>query len=616
MEDLKEIYEKTRQEGKPFILTEEMLNAGIKNIDKPIKSIEDLVIVHKTNFFPYGAVKTPYETGLSSQRTYECVIDGKEKNFCIPYRVYRNTAHFCLNGAVESHAYGSWDGVKYAILMPLAKNKDKIVAGTECDLFSFGSVPITDNAYILCPKDEMNTMRNANPSAHIIGFEGDFVDPYVNVFLSNILNYKYKMPTENSRYWDSGYGKDFENVCRIIQENGWEYTSHTGTKWDKDDYTKRFTELLCNWLKIIINEKLLYSLSNKDEVKNVIIKILNGGNLLNGFNFADKFKDEERFKYISDAVMDNTGIDLSIFRGTDILKGFAFGNDSKSILADYIIDILRIRALKEKSQLEYMTEEEKYELQYYEEFGTYVKFSDEERSKLKKLEEMRPKHISELSGDDLNFLMEITNYKIQHLNKSFKENNYKLNIKYLEGATQEKALEFAKVGIYTKPIKAGMYLTVQLPDSLKVFSQLSGVDIQKLYDKFNSAKSDEELYYIDEQIANIPNCHLLQFSDVSITDCNLTDCKTVDDFETVAINYSRSFSKMLSGQNIEFDTNGYILPSKKNPEKTEFQELNKQQKINSLRKELQEVKQILLMEEQKRVSQENLFEDEISKISK
>lgn len=616
MEDLKEIYEKTRQEGKPFILTEEMLNAGIKNIDKPIKSIEDLVMVHKTNFFPYGAVKTPYETGLSSQRTYECVIDGKEKNFCIPYRVYRNTAHFCLNGAVESHAYGSWDGVKYAILMPLAKNKDKIVAGTECDLFSFGSVPITDNAYILCPKDEMNTMRNANPSAHIIGFEGDFVDPYVNVFLSNILNYKYKMPTENSWYWDSGYGKDFENVCRIIQENGWEYTSHTGTKWDKDDYTKRFTELLCNWLKIIINEKLLYSLSNKDEVKNVIIKILNGGNLLNGFNFADKFKDEERFKYISDAVMDNTGIDLSIFRGTDILKGFAFGNDSKSILADYIIDILRIRALKEKSQLEYMTEEEKYELQYYEEFGTYVKFSDEERSKLKKLEEMRLKHISELSGDDLNFLMEITNYKIQHLNKSFKENNYKLNIKYLEGATQEKALEFAKVGIYIKPIKAGMYLTVQLPDSLKVFSQLSGVDIQKLYDKFNSAKSDEELYYIDEQIANIPNCHLLQFSDVSITDCNLTDCKTVDDFETVAINYSKSFSKMLSGQNIEFDTNGYILPSKKNPEKTEFQELNKQQKINSLRKELQEVKQILLMEEQKRVSQENLFEDEISKISK
>lgn len=31
---------------------------------------------------------------------------------------------------------------------------------------------------------------------------------------------------------------------------------------------------------------------------------------------------------------------------------------------------------------------------------------------------------------------------------------------------------------------------------------------------------------------------------------------------------------------------------------------------------MQEVKQILLMEEQKRVSQENLFEDEISKISK
>ena len=614
MEDLKEIYEKTIQEGKPFILTEEMLNAGIKNVDKPIKSIEDLVMVHKTNFFPYGAVKTQYETGLADKKTYKCVINGEEKIFHIPYRSYRNTAHFCLNGAVESHAYGSWDGAKYAILMPLAKNKDKIVAGTECDLFSFGSVPITDNAYILCPKDEMNTMRNANPSAHIIGFEGDFVDPYVNVFLSNILNYKYKMPTQNSRYWDSGYGKDCENVCRIIQENGWKYTSHTGSKWDKDDYTKRFTDHLCNWLKTVMNEKLLYSLSNKDEVKKITIKILDGGNIINGFSFAGQFENDERFKYISDTIRDNTGIDLSVFRGTNIIKGF--GTSDESIIADYIIDILRIRSLKEKALLEYMTEEEKYELQYYEEFGTYVKFSDEERSKLQKLEEMRPKHISELSSDDLNFLMEITNYKIQHLNKSFKENNYKLNIKYLEGTTPEKALEFAKVGIYTKPIKAGMYLTVQLPDSLKVFSQLSGVNIQKLYDKFNSAKSDEELYYLDEQIANIPNCHLLQFSDVSITDCNLADCKTVDDFEAVAINYSRSFSKMLSGQNIEFDTNGYILPSKKNPEKTEFQELNKQQKINSLRKKMQEVKQILLMEEQKRVSQENLFEDEISKISK
>ena len=616
MEDLKEIYEKTIQEGKPFILTEEMLNAGIKNVDKPIKSIEDLVMVHVTNFFPSGAIKTPYETELMDYTPYECVIDGEEKKFRIPNRIYRNTAHFCLNGKVKSHAYGSWDGVKYAILMPLAKNKDKIVAGTECDLFSFGSVPITDNAYILCPKDEMNTMRNANPGAHIIGFEGNSVDPYVNIFLSNILDYKYKMPTQNSRTWDSGYSEDCENVYRIIKENDWKYGDHTGSKWDKDDYTKRFTDRLCNWLKIVMNEKLLYSISNKDEVKKIIIEILEGSNLFNEFGFAGQFENDERFKYISDTIRDNTGIDLSVFSGTDIIKKFTWGNDHKSIVADYIIDILRIRALKEKAQLEYMTEEDKYELQYYEEFGNYIKFSDEERSKLQKLEEMRPKHISELSSDDLNFLMEMTNYKIQHLNKSFKENNYNFNIIYLEGTTPEKALEFAKVGIYTKPIKAGMYLTVQLPDSLKIFSQLSGVNIQELYDKSNSAKSDEELYYIDEQIANIPNCHLLQFSDVSITDCNLADCKTVDDFEAVAINYSRSFSKMLSGQNIEFDTNGYILPSKKNPEKTEFQELNKQQKINSLRKKMQEVKQILLMEEQKRVSQENLFEDEISKISK
>lgn len=193
--DLKELYEKTIEEGKTFILTEDMIDVGIKNIDKPIRSLDDLVMVHKTNYFPYGAVKTPFETKKTADWPIKCTIDGEEKTYIIPFKSYRNTAHFCLNGAVESHTYGGWDETKYAIFMPLAKNKDKIIAGTECDLFSWGSVPITDNGYILCPKNELDMMREANPTAHIVGYEGTSVSPYVNVFLSNILEYKYKPPT-------------------------------------------------------------------------------------------------------------------------------------------------------------------------------------------------------------------------------------------------------------------------------------------------------------------------------------------------------------------------------------------------------------------------------------
>ncbi len=262
MADLKETYEKAVQEGTTFILTEEMLSNGIKKIDKTIQTIEDLIMVHKTNFFPDGAIKTPKETGKAGTKVYRWIVDGKEKEYNIPYMSHRNTVHFCLNGAVESHEYGGWDESKYAILMPLAENKDKIVGGTECDLFSFGSVPITDNAYILCPENELEIMRKANPNAQIVGYQGDTVSPYINIFLTNILGYKYKEPTEKSRFWNSDYGKDHENVYRIIQENGWQYGDHNGSKWDYDDYTQRYIDILNGWLKTIINEKLLYSANN------------------------------------------------------------------------------------------------------------------------------------------------------------------------------------------------------------------------------------------------------------------------------------------------------------------------------------------------------------------
>ncbi len=566
--DLKELYEKTIEEGKTFILTEDMIGVEIKNIDKPIRSLDDLVMVHKTNYFPYGAVKTPFETKKTADWTIKCTIDGEEKTYIIPFKSYRNTAHFCLNGAVKSHTYGGWDETKYAIFMPLAKNKDKIIAGTECDLFSWGSVPITDNGYILCPKNELDMMREANPTAHIVGYEGTSVSPYVNVFLNNILEYKYKPPTQESREWDSGNSEDHRTVTKLIQENGWKYTSHNGTSWDYDDLTQQYTDVLTGWLKTIVNEKILYSAHNIDEIKKTIIDIFDIVNLLSGFGYAGAFNNENRFSIICKMVKSETGIDLSHFAGTKTLEDFYLINRdfAQSTVADYIINELRIRALKEKVQTGKMTEEDIFELNYYNEFGTYSNITPERREIFRKLEDMHSKSLKKLSKDEIEMVLEATNFKLQNINKLSKVNQYNFKLMYLDEITEEQSKDAAKVGIYIKPIKSGIYLIAQIPNSWDIYSKLSGVDIRSLEDKLNYA-DDAEAYVIGKQIANIPNCHLIEFKGHGfgdITDFDLSKCDTVEDLEISIMKYAECFSKFVSGQIVEFNSLGSILSKQEN----------------------------------------------------
>lgn len=566
MIDLKEMYDKAIQEGRQFVLTEEMLNVGIKQIDKTIQSIDDLVMVHKTSYFPNKAIKTPFDTKKFAMKTINCKIDGEDREYKYPIRSYRNTVHFCLNGGVESHAYGRWDDIKYAILMPLSKNKDKIVGGTECDLFSLGSVPITDNAYILCPKEEIDKMKEANPTAHVIGYEGDSISQYVNIFLSNILGYKYKVPTLNSRRWDNGRGIDAENVWKLMNDNGWELTDHNGSKWDINDHIQQSIDLLDGWLKIVIHEKLLYSSSNIDEVKRMIIRRFANIDLITGYGFARSFEKDEEFEIICDRVMKETGIDLSIFKGTEIQKYFGFSINeefAQSTVADYIVNELRIRALKEKSQTEELTEEDNFELRYYNEYGEFSNITKEEREMLRRLEEMHSKSIDELSQEEQATLIDATNFKLQNLSKMIKDKKHNFTLKYSKGVTQEMSDMMRQVGEYHKPLEPGLYLTATVPNPTDTYSKISGVNIRELNDKINYAKTVAESYSALEQLTNIPNCHLLVFNDSyaipDITDFDLKKCKTVADLESSVIKYAEYFSKMVSGQKVAFDTLGNEL---------------------------------------------------------
>ncbi len=304
------------------------------------------------------------------------------------------------------------------------------------------------------------------------------------------------------------------------------------------------------------------------EMKKTLIEIFDSGNLNNEFKFSSSFSDGGYFKIICDRVRSETGIDLSSFSGTETQKDFnAWSDKPKSIVSNYIVNELRIKALKEKMQTERLTEEDEFELHYYEEFGEYASLTPDNRKMLIDLENMHSKSISELSEYELETLIEATNFKLQNVSKLSKENHYDFEISYYEGITPEAASRAAKFGEYLKPIKPGIYLMVRVPDPLDTFSKVSGIDIRELYEKINIAKTEMEIYLLDEQVTNIPNCHLLEYRGDdrgNITDCDLNSCKTVYDFETTVMRYSELFARFISGQKVKFDSMGNELSNEDN----------------------------------------------------
>lgn len=545
MSDLKEIYDKTVREDKQFILTNEMINVGIKKINKTIQSMEDLVMVHLTNHCPHNTIKTIAESNLVS---FDEMKIG-EKEYKIPYKVYRNSVHFCLNGAVESHSYGNWDNKRYAILMPLIDAKDKIVAGTECDLFSKGGVPISNNTYILCPEDEIAIMKEENPNAHIIGYQGNNVRPYVNIFLSNILGYKYKEPTQMSRNWNNGFGIEAENAVNLIKSNGWEYTNHTDSKWDKyDKFHMRFEKFI-NSLKIIIDEKILYSLNNIEDVKLAIDSALKS---------AMAFTDDDEYAFLNiicNTVKKEFGFDLSKIERNEKIPLFA-DEKYRLKLVDLIVNELRIRALKEKEQTERLTVDEKFELHYYNDFKEFFNFTPDNRKMLIELEKLYSKPINELSNEELNIVLNATNFILQNGNKLFKDSQCGFAVK-CDKITQEELDEYGEVDLNYKCFKPIKDSSLQLfvNNYVLTYSKIIGIDKNTLYNILDK-DVNEYTEYESNLLNNLFEALSLHFVYGSCTDFDSSNCKTVGEFVTSVMKYAECFSKYVSGQKIMFDSFG------------------------------------------------------------
>jgi len=174
------------------------------NDSKKIKGISDLVLVHKTDFIPVeGIIKSSKDAGVLGDSSIW--INNQEYVIDVPSE--RESVHFCLNGEVTSHTLGNWDESKYAIIIPLDKiDKEIIVGGTAVDTYTNGSVQIPQGSYILCPQSEIEKIESLTKNLNIVGYEGENVTGYANMFISEVLGYKKETIGEHS--WEEGtFGK-------------------------------------------------------------------------------------------------------------------------------------------------------------------------------------------------------------------------------------------------------------------------------------------------------------------------------------------------------------------------------------------------------------------------
>ena len=221
-----QIQELFKQKNIPIVIdeTDEIID-NESNFDK----LEDLVLVHKTGYAPTNdEIKTT--TNSNAQHQQQIEIGGTQLD--ISFNIIRDTVHFAVNGEVGSHFYGSWDGLKYAIIIPFT-DVPNIISFSTGDTYTKGNVDIS-KGYLLCPEEEVEQIKKNNPNLTIIGYKGENVDEKANAFITMLGYKKEKVCTHG---WEN---KDSEKALdTVLSKTYIRSGEHSGSteRIEEDIYT-------------------------------------------------------------------------------------------------------------------------------------------------------------------------------------------------------------------------------------------------------------------------------------------------------------------------------------------------------------------------------------------
>lgn len=183
------------------------------NDQRAIQSLQDLVLIHKTDFYP---THDTIQTALSTHARSHMVVQINHQKHEIPFSVANNSIHFSVNGPVGSHMYGSWDSRKYAIVVPFQNlNLENLIGYRPEDTYFEGNVHISGPAYLLCPVGEKEKIQKANTYLQVLEYENISLDDATQSLLF-YLGYKLEKVSNNN--WINHHDSGMSNS--IVQDAG------------------------------------------------------------------------------------------------------------------------------------------------------------------------------------------------------------------------------------------------------------------------------------------------------------------------------------------------------------------------------------------------------------
>ncbi len=223
-------------------------------------SKSSLICVHKTKYIPIGSmIRTAKDSNVEMQK--EVTLNGTTYKYS--YKSARDTIHMAMNDEVSSHIYGSWDDCKYAILIPFDDiPNEKIGRAAPMDTFTRGSLELSKNAWILCPKGEVQRIKALNLNVHVLGYEGESVKDFSQPFLTQ-LGYR----AEDVGMWNWTNDESAKQFYELMQKEGIKIGTHSYTYFHEDELVLTNINEAISLCKLLRDNHLI---TNLEEAQNIM----------------------------------------------------------------------------------------------------------------------------------------------------------------------------------------------------------------------------------------------------------------------------------------------------------------------------------------------------------
>jgi len=310
------------------------LTNGLVNM-REFDSASDIIMVHKTNYAPKNErIESRYSGGV----LHDCSITLGGQEYSFTCKSGRDTVHLSANHEVSANDGGSWSKMKYAVIIPFddLKEHSTIISPKSVDTYTRGAVKLTENSYILCPKGESAAIQKENPNVTIIEYEGEFVQDYANMLISE-LGYKLELGDDHG-FVDSKQASRYTN---IMEKEGFSIKSHIKSEDKEIEKNLGKVYQTIGLMKLISDENLLQRID-----RNQLIEELNSQHF---FELIDSsFGDEAPYNDLFIQELKELGINISLEEFKKVFESHKDEDgyldiDYETLITDYMLDAISER---------------------------------------------------------------------------------------------------------------------------------------------------------------------------------------------------------------------------------------------------------------------------------